>query len=121
MQFHTFKLDEESSWLCVIVTPFGKFRLARLPMDFLDSPSWAQGAMEELFEDLPDVEVNVDDVGIFSPMTSKLIAKLQTRSCLHFNHMTSVSNLPNATGCNNLLPGLAMLHHLVVSDLIQQN
>ena len=26
IHFYTFKLDERSSWLCVIVTPFGKFR-----------------------------------------------------------------------------------------------
>lgn len=66
MQFHTFMLEEGSSWLCVIVTPFGKFRLARLPMGFLNSPSWAQGAMEELFAHLSNVEVYIDDIGIFS-------------------------------------------------------
>ena len=35
-------------------------------MGFLNSPSWAPGAVEELFEDLPDVEVCVNDASIFS-------------------------------------------------------
>ena len=66
MQFHTFKLDAKSQDKCVIVTPFGKFKYVRLPMGFLNSPSWAQAAMDELFSDMPDVEVYIDDVGIFS-------------------------------------------------------
>ena len=35
-------------------------------MGFLDSPAWAQAAMDELFSDMTDVEVCVNDVGIFS-------------------------------------------------------
>ena len=66
MQFHTFLLDDISQDMCVIVTPFGKFKYLRLPMGFLNSPSWAQAAMDELFSDLTDVEVYIDDVGIFS-------------------------------------------------------
>ena len=66
MQFHTFLLDVESQDKCVIVTPFGKFKYLRLPMGFLNSPSWAQAAMDELFKDFPQVEVYIDDVGIFS-------------------------------------------------------
>ena len=66
MQFHTFLLDKTSQDKCVIVTPFGKFKYLRLPMGFLNSPSWAQAAMDELFSDLTDVEVYIDDVGIFS-------------------------------------------------------
>ena len=66
MQFHTFLLDEVSQNYCVIVTPFGKFKYLRLPMGFLNSPSWAQAAMDELFSDLTEVEVYMDDVGIFS-------------------------------------------------------
>ena len=66
MQFHTFLLEKESQEKCVIVTPFGKFKYLRLPMGFLNSPSWAQAAMDELFAHLTDVEVYIDDVGIFS-------------------------------------------------------
>ena len=35
-------------------------------MGFLNSPLWAQGAMDELLSHPPDVEVCIDDVGIFS-------------------------------------------------------
>ena len=64
MQFHTFKLNERSSWLCVIVTPFGKFRYLRLPMGYLSSPAWAQGEMARLFEDMDCVEVYIDDITV---------------------------------------------------------
>ena len=66
MQFHTFLLDKKSQNYCVIVTPFGKFKYTRLPMGFLNSPSWAQAAMDELFKNIPDVEIYIDDIGIFS-------------------------------------------------------
>ena len=38
MHFHTFKLNKESSWKYVIVTPFGKFHYVCLPMGYLSSP-----------------------------------------------------------------------------------
>lgn len=68
--YYTYELDEPSSWLCVLVTPFGKFRRKRLPMGLTQSPDWAQGAIEQTFEDtglLHDcVEAYIDDVGVFS-------------------------------------------------------
>ena len=56
----------DSTWLCVIVTPFGKYRYLRLPMGLVNSPAWAQAAMEELFKDmLNEIEIYINDVGLF--------------------------------------------------------
>lgn len=66
MQYYCFHLDEQSSWYCVLVTPFGKYRRKVLPMGLANSPDWAQATMEEIFKDmLHKVEVYLDDVGIF--------------------------------------------------------
>ena len=35
-------------------------------MGSINSPLWAQTAVEELFQDMPDAEVHINDIGIFS-------------------------------------------------------
>ena len=66
MQFCTFKLDEESSWLCVVITPFGKCQHLRLPMGVCNSPDFVQEIMEDTFKDMKnDIDVFIDDIGIF--------------------------------------------------------
>lgn len=86
MQYYCFHLDEESSWYCILVTPFGKYRRTVLPMGLANSPDWAQATMEEIFSDmLHQVEVYLDDVGIFGTTTweehlqtvEKVLARLQ--------------------------------------------
>ena len=59
-------MDEASKDLCAIVTPFGNYRYTRLPMGVKQSPDIAQAHLEQLLSDIPECDVYIDDVGIFS-------------------------------------------------------
>ena len=76
MQYFTFELDPESQKLCVISTPFGLCKYKCLPMGIKQSPDIAQEVMENLFRDLDDVEIYIDDIGCFSSTYSTHIQTL---------------------------------------------
>lgn len=90
MQYYCFHLDEASSWYCVLVTPFGKYRRLVLLMGLANSPDWAQATMEELFQDmLQDLEIYLDDIGLFHTDWEthlRVLDKVLTR--LQDNHFT---------------------------------
>jgi transposase InsO family protein len=66
MMFYTFELDDESKKVCTITTPFGNYEYQRLPMGCCQSPDVAQEIMESVLADIPEIEVFIDDVGIFT-------------------------------------------------------
>ena len=85
MQYYCFELDEDSKNLCVIVSPWGKYRYEVLPMGLTNSPDWAQSAMEQLFDDMRhDIECYLDDIGIFDTDWKNHIAKLEQSTAGQF-------------------------------------
>jgi len=66
MGIYTFELDKQAQDLCVISTPFGLFKYQRLPIGLNISPDIFQSIMHPLFQDMEEVEVFIDDIGIFT-------------------------------------------------------
>ena len=55
-------LDEESSYLCTMATPWGRYRFKRMPFGLISSSEVFQKLMREMIDDIEYTEVIVDDV-----------------------------------------------------------
>ena len=89
MQYYTSELDEENQDLCTIITPFGKYKYARLPMGLKCSPDIAQSIMESELSGIEDADVYIDDIGAFSHNWDHHVQLLATvLRCLRENGFT---------------------------------
>jgi hypothetical protein len=66
MQYYTFELTNFAKSLCIIITPLGKFQYNKAPMGVKQSPDFVQEVMENIFWDMKDIEVYIDNIGIFA-------------------------------------------------------
>ena len=55
-------LDHDSAKFCTFNTPYGRYMFKRLPFGLSSSQDIFQKVMSEMFEDIPGVEVIVDDI-----------------------------------------------------------
>eukprot|EP00804_Cyclotella_cryptica_P031168 CCRYP_011780-RA/>CCRYP_011780-RA protein AED:0.44 eAED:0.44 QI:0/-1/0/1/-1/0/1/0/192 len=66
MQHYIFELDEESQDLCMIITLFGKYKYARLPMGLECSHDIAQTIMESVLSGIDDADIYINNICAFS-------------------------------------------------------
>jgi len=112
--YYSYELDEESSWYCVLVTPFGKYRRKRLSMGCSQSSDWAQASLEEVLQqELYDfVEAFIDDVAVFSETWDEHIKQLAVvLSKLEANGYTV-----NPAKCHWGVQEVEWMGHLVTVD-----
>ncbi|KAL7464302.1 hypothetical protein ACHAXS_004637 [Conticribra weissflogii] len=106
MQYYTFELDEPSQDLCVLVTPFGKYKFRQLLMGLKCAPNFAQQVMEEVLHNVNDTGIYLDNIGAFL-MTWEHHILLLDKSYTVLKQMDSQLTLLNANGPFKKLTGLA--------------
>ncbi len=106
MQHYTFELDENSADICLINNPFRLFTYNCLPMGITIAPDLAQEIMDSIFCDLPEVNVYLDDIDVF---TSNWHSHLDSSCCVLQLLETNVTvNLSNVNGVFRRQVGLAI-------------
>ena len=68
--------DHDSAKLCTFNTPYGRYMFKRLPFGLLASQDIFRKAMSEMFEDIPGVEVIVDDILVWGENEEQHDARL---------------------------------------------
>ncbi|XP_063907802.1 uncharacterized protein LOC135125945 [Zophobas morio] len=63
--FWQIPLDKESSDLCTFSTPFGRYKILRLPFGLTCAPEVFHKKFKEIFE-IPGVEIYIDDILIYA-------------------------------------------------------
>jgi hypothetical protein len=69
MGYYTIRLDLDSSKICTLIFPWGKYSYKRLPMGIADSPDIFQGKMLELMESSEYVIAYLDDLLCISKLS----------------------------------------------------
>lgn len=60
--FFQIPLEQSSTYLCVFNTPFGRYKMERLPFGLSSSPEIFQRENMKIFSDIPGVQVYFDDI-----------------------------------------------------------
>ena len=76
--YHQLPMDEESSMLTTLSTPFGLYRHVNLPFGVKTSPAIFQNVMEKLLINLPGVQIYQDNIYVHASSRSSHDERLAT-------------------------------------------
>ncbi|GBM05201.1 Uncharacterized protein K02A2.6 [Araneus ventricosus] len=71
-------LTEESSKLCTIATPFGRYQFCRLPYGLTSSPEVYQKTIENIFNGINGILIYIDDILVYGKTQEEHDAKLKS-------------------------------------------
>ena len=113
--FYQIPLTTESSYLCTMATPFGRFRYLRLPFGIKSAPEVYQCTMQELFGDLSGVEIYFDDFMVWGETKQQLEERLEAV----FRRCEEVNLKLNLSKCQFLLQNVRWLGHIIGEGSLQ--
>lgn len=76
--FHQIPLDDATSRICTIGTPFGRYRFLRLPFGIASAPEVFQKAMNEILDQAPGVRIYIDDILVWGSTREEHDSRLRT-------------------------------------------
>lgn len=108
-------LDEQSSYLTTIATPFGRYRYLRLPFGISSAPEVFHRTTTETFMDIPGVYVYVDDILVAGATEKEHDARLSQvlQRCREINLKLNLSK------CQFKMQELRYLGHILSTDGIK--
>ena len=101
--FYQIQLDEESTQLCTVATPFGRYSFKRLPYEINCAPEIFHAKIQQLFERETGVKVFMDDIVVWGRTREEHDARLKTvlatvrRSGLKLNEKKCVFDVTELT------------------------
>ena len=75
--FYQIQLDEESTQLCTVATPFGRYSFKRLPYGINCAPEIFHAKIQQLFENETGVKVFMDDIVVWGRTREEHDARLK--------------------------------------------
>ena len=75
--FYQIQLDEESTQLCTVATPFSRYSFKRLPYGINCAPEISHAKIQQLFESATGVKVFMDDIVVWGRTREEHDARLK--------------------------------------------
>ncbi|XP_075738789.1 uncharacterized protein K02A2.6 isoform X3 [Rhipicephalus microplus] len=110
--FWQIKLDKESSKICTMCTPYGRYRFLRMPFGISSAPEIFQRAMHRVLEGLEGVAVVMDDILVWGRSREQHDANLEhvLRRCREYKLKL------NRKKCRFLQESVRYLGHILTRD-----